>query len=353
VGNLTYEHLAISAGLRFMFQIYQACYRFCRFSRVALFSSSYALLLLVVPTITEFPGSKLLAQTAPTQDLDAASFFQQGVTRYNRNDYQAAESAFREALQRDSNLGAARNYLGNIMLQQNRLDAAVQEYGEAIRINPNLGDAYYNLGLALHKQGQKEAAITSYRKALVVEPTMANAQYNLGVLLYEQGQFPEAIAAYEQAINLDSSNANAYFNLAIAQHQQGKIADAIAAYRQAVQLNPKNAVAYYNLGVILYNQGELKEANAVLKSAGLQYREEGNTEQVDKVKQLMQQIAQGQSSSPQASGGSTPTPTNNVVQEPVPQMPTQSETPPEAQANPADVPTQSETPPGTTINFGN
>ncbi|WP_375511088.1 tetratricopeptide repeat protein [uncultured Nostoc sp.] len=117
-----------------------------------LFASS-VFLVLAVPAITNFPGSKLLAETAVSQNLEAASFFQQGVTRYNRQDLQGAEYAFRQAVQQDPNLGAAWNFLGNIFMQQNRLDIALQEYTEAIKANPNFSEAYYNLGLVLHRQG--------------------------------------------------------------------------------------------------------------------------------------------------------------------------------------------------------
>ncbi|MGV0029481.1 tetratricopeptide repeat protein, partial [Phormidesmis priestleyi] len=168
MGTLTYKPLTISAGIPFMFKKYQLCQRFLCTSKMVLFSSS-GFLLLMTSTFTDLPGSKLLAQeNVVTQDLEAASYYQQGVTRYNRNDLLSAEFAFRQALQRDPNLGLARNYLGNIFLQQNRLEAAVQEYAEAIRMNPNLGEAYYNLALALQKQGQKEAAITAYHQRLAI-----------------------------------------------------------------------------------------------------------------------------------------------------------------------------------------
>ncbi len=284
-------------------------------------------------TVAELPGSQVSAQTAVTQDLEAAGLFQQGVMRYNSGDLQGAELALRAALSRDSNLGSARNYLGNIFLKQNRLDAAVQEYGEAIRLNPNLAEAYYNLGLALHKQGQNEAAITAYRQALVVEPTMANANYNLGLALYQQGQNEEAIAAYQQSINLDKSNANAYFNLGLALQEQGDSGKAISAYREVLQLSPKNVAAYnnlgnllaargqtpeaietyiqairkapnnpsayYKLGVAFYKQGEYKKAQQVLKRAHKQYRKQGNVEQTEVIEELMQEIISSKNKKPE------------------------------------------------------
>ncbi|WP_016952841.1 tetratricopeptide repeat protein [Anabaena sp. PCC 7108] len=314
--------------------------------QVSILLASSAFLLLGLPIITDLPGSKLLAQNVVSQNLDAAILYQLAVTRYQRQDLQGAEFAFRQALQRDPNIGMARNYLGNIFLEQNRLDLAVQEYGEAIRLNPNSGDAYYNLGLALQKQGQKEAAITAYRQALVASPTMAAAHYNLGLILYEQEQRQEAIAAFQQAINLDGNNSSAYFNLAIASQQEGQVEQAITAYRQALKLNPentvaynnlgslmviqgqpsqaitiyqqairqnpKNALAYYNLGVTLYNQGNLKEANQALKRARKEYGEQGNTEKAVKIDEMTQKITEYLiPKKPQISQTATPTPTSN------------------------------------------
>ncbi|BAY10929.1 tetratricopeptide repeat protein [Calothrix sp. NIES-2098] len=368
-----------------MFKKHQLRQWFCSFSQVAqhrsanrqLLSTSVAFLVLAAPTIINLPGSKLLAQNVVSKDLEAASYFQQGFMRYHRQDLQGAESAFREALRRDSNLAIARNYLGNILLQQNRLDVAVQEYAEAIRLNPNYGEAYYNLGLALHQQGQKEAAITAYRQSLVLDPSMAAAQYNLGLALYEQGQIQEAIAAYQQAINLNGSNANAYFNLAIALQQQGQpqeaiaaykqvvekdpnnttaynnlgslmvmqgqAAEAIAVYQQAVRQNPKNALAFYNLGVTLYNQGHMKQANSALKRARKEYQDQGQMAQTDKIDSLMLQIAQKEAvQKAQARQQATPTAAAStrtiLFKQTEPQQPTQQEVPQATQEDPGYVP---------------
>ncbi|MDM9385062.1 tetratricopeptide repeat protein [Chlorogloeopsis sp. ULAP01] len=345
----------------------------------AILLCSSAFLVLAAPTITELSASKVLAEkvNVVSQNLEAASFFQQGVMRYNRKNLQGAESAFRQALQLDPNIALAHNYLGNIMLEQNRLEAAVQEYAEAIRLNPNVGDTHYNLGLALHKQGQSEAAITAYRQALVINPTMASAQYNLGLALYQKGRAGDAIAAYQQAVNLDSTNADAYFNLAIVLQEQGQMEEAIAAYRQAIKLNPKNALAYnnmgsllvlqgqtsdavatyqeairslpknaeayYNLGVTWYNQGEFKKANGAFKRARHQYREQGNTEQVNKVEQLIQKIAQMQGQKQpqvsQTSPAQAPAHSSNVPVLFNPQQtPSQPETSTQEKVDPEDAP---------------
>ncbi len=389
VGTLTYNDPSISTGmplmskksqpeqwLHWLFQVTFHRSPVQQESLLRLLFASSAFLVLPAPAITNFPESKLLAETAISQNLEAASFFQQGVTRYNRQDLEGAEYAFRQAVQRDPSLAAARNFLGNIFMEQNRLDIALQEYTEAIKANPNFSEAYYNLGLVLHRQGEKEAAIIAYRQSLVIDSTRVAALYNLGLALYEQGQLEDAIATYQKAINLDSSNANAYFNLAIALQQQGQIepaiasyrqallldpknataynnmanllaihnqaSEAISVYRQAIRLNPKNASAYYNLGVTLYNQGDIKKASRVLNYAHNKYHEQGNIEQAEKIEQLIQQIAQkiGQQQ-PQASQTVTPSQTattSNLIQTLKRQTPNQPETP----ANSGNVPTSIE-----------
>lgn len=310
-------------------------------------------LLLALPTFIELPGNRLLAQeNVVSQDLDAAMLYQMGVTHYNRRDLQKAESAFRQALQRDPNIGLAHHYLGNILMEQNRLDLAVQEYGEAVRINPEFAEAYYNLGLALQKQEKPEEAIAAYRQALVINPGMAVAHYNLGLVLYKQELRDEAIAAYQEAINLDKNNVNAYLNLALVFQQEGQIESAISNYRQVIKLdpentlaynnlgalliiqdqpleaikvyqqairkNPKNAIAYYNLGVTLYNQGDLKQANQILKRASQEYNQQGNIEQAAKIDEITQKIAQSlepkpELKTPTVAPATTPTNDGDVI----------------------------------------
>lgn len=82
-----------------------------RKSHLRIIWAASAFLVLAAPTVIDLPGSRLLAENVISQDLDAAILYQQGVTRYNRKDLEGAESAFRQALEQDPNIGMARNYL--------------------------------------------------------------------------------------------------------------------------------------------------------------------------------------------------------------------------------------------------
>lgn len=128
--------------------------------------------------------TKQLVEGEYSQSLEAASYFQQGVTRYNRSDFKAAELAFRKALQFDPYIAMAHYLLGNSLFQQGQTEQATEQYQTALRLDPNMPEAYYNLGLTLYRQGNINGAIAQYQRAISLKSDLAPAYYNLG-LVYE------------------------------------------------------------------------------------------------------------------------------------------------------------------------
>jgi tetratricopeptide (TPR) repeat protein len=114
-------------------------------------------------------------------NLNAASYFQRGVTQYNRSDFKGAEQAFRKALEFDPLIPMARYLLGNSLLEQGQASQASEQYQLAIGLDPNMAEAYYNLGLTLHRQNNTREAITRYQQALSLNPNLAPAHYNMGL----------------------------------------------------------------------------------------------------------------------------------------------------------------------------
>jgi tetratricopeptide (TPR) repeat protein len=159
--------------------------------------------------------SKQLVEGLYTNDLEAATFFQQGVMRYNRSDFKTAELAFRKALQEDPFIPMARYLLGNALFQQGQIDSAAEQYRMAIGLDPNMTEAHYNLGLMLYQQGNIEEAISAYQQAIALDPNLAAARYNLGLALEAQGETEAALSEYTQAVRLNPNSAVAKYNLAL------------------------------------------------------------------------------------------------------------------------------------------
>ena len=65
--------------------------------------------------------------------------------------------------------------LGNIAMQDNRLDVAIAEFKEALKSNAEFAEAYNNMGLALFNQSRFDEAIEEFRNAVRIEPAFSLA----------------------------------------------------------------------------------------------------------------------------------------------------------------------------------
>lgn len=119
-------------------------------------------------------------------------------------------------------------YARGVELETVDSEAAQTAYRRALEAAPGLPDAHLNLGRLLHEAGDPATAEAHYRQALAARPADALAAYNLGVALQDQQRTQEAVAAYEQALAADSGMADAHFNLSGIYEQLGEKA---AAFR--------------------------------------------------------------------------------------------------------------------------
>jgi len=116
-------------------------------------------------------------------------------------------------------------------------DAAEGAYRHAIDRSPSLIAGYVNLGCLLQSRKLPEAAEQVYREAIDHAPGEPVLHFNLGTALEDLGRADDAIAAYEQAVALDPEFADAHYNLArlheAGRHPQQAIRH-LAQYRRLV-----------------------------------------------------------------------------------------------------------------------
>ena len=65
--------------------------------------------------------------------------------------FKDAEECFKNSIQLNPNLLEARVNLGNIYIEQKRVDEAINQFIKTLQTNPNFNLAYYSLGDALSK----------------------------------------------------------------------------------------------------------------------------------------------------------------------------------------------------------
>ncbi len=124
-----------------------------------------------------------------------------------------------------------------VALEKEDAEAAQKAYEQAIAADPTLLDARINLGRLLHEAGLHAKSERVYREAVKTCGRDPVLLYNLGVLLDDMDRKAEAVAAYEAALSGDPGLADGHYNLALLYEKLKKPKDAIrhmARYRALV-----------------------------------------------------------------------------------------------------------------------
>jgi Flp pilus assembly protein TadD len=181
--------------------------------------------------------------------------------------YANAETLWTETTRLNPDCWLARYNLGNIFVEQGRMDEAIRQFQKAVEIMPDLADAHNNLGNSFFQLGRMEDAIAQYQKALAIMPDNADAHNNLGNSFSRLGRTEEAIAQYQKALAVMPDNAKAQNSLGIILSGQGKRDEAIVHLLAAIKSKPQYDQPHYNLGLIYLQQGRLDAAIAQFQSA--------------------------------------------------------------------------------------
>jgi Flp pilus assembly protein TadD len=114
---------------------------------------------------------------------------------------EAAETAARLALQRDSDCASAWETLGTILIQRGSLAESCACYERAVQLEPTFLQALNNLAVALDRLGRLEAAKARYRQVLRLAPASPDIQLNFATLLGELGRYREGLEIVRQVLD--------------------------------------------------------------------------------------------------------------------------------------------------------
>ena len=130
--------------------------------------------------------------------------------------------------------------LGQLFLDQKRLDDAINELQTVVARHPNEVDARLKLASALsEKKDRMNDAIAEYKAAARIGDPNPDIGTTLANLLLEQGRIDEAIQYYRAVVQLQPSSALAHYNLAVGLHRGHRLREAIFQYREALKIDPK------------------------------------------------------------------------------------------------------------------
>lgn len=174
---------------------------------------------------------------------------------------------FEDNLRRSPRSERVRIDLGNLYLENNRVDEAQRMYEEALVINPDYALIHINLGRAYVAQKEYQKAVAILEEGVRRDPDRFQLYNNLGVVYSLLGDFRAAADALQRAARIEPENATLYFNLGIACDRLGRNDEAIANYRRAVALRAGDPANHFNLGLALFRKGEVNDALQVFLAA--------------------------------------------------------------------------------------
>jgi Flp pilus assembly protein TadD len=136
-----------------------------------------------------------------------ACYLQIGAVNIKKGDNDAAEAAFKKAMELDPTSPDAYNALASLYNGQKKFDEAGKMSTKASELMSASGTSdpltAYNQGIILWNQGGKAAeAQAQFQKATELDPKMADAHYFLGMTLVNQGKLPDAKKPFETYLQL-------------------------------------------------------------------------------------------------------------------------------------------------------
>lgn len=200
-------------------------------------------------------------------DIDtAAIYYELGHLYLRREDKINSVSAFKLALERDSENPYYNNSLAFAYSKAGLYSDAIEHYQKAISLNPDnewtsivcqaLGTIY------AEENGNIEAAVATYQAGIILDPTNYDLYIALGDTYMAEYDLDNAIKAYCDAILAEPNNYRGYSKAGIALYEKDFVEEALVAYHKSIELNPENALAHNNLG-ILYLEGLLDAEEAL------------------------------------------------------------------------------------------
>lgn len=200
-------------------------------------------------------------------DIDtAAIYYELGHLYLRKEDKINSISAFKLALERDTENPYYNNSLAYAYSKAELYEDAIEHYQKAIAINPDnewtsivcqaLGSIYAEIN------GNIEAAVATYQAGIILNPQNYDLYIALGDIYMADYDLDKAIKAYCDAIIADPENYRGYSKAGIALYEKDYIEEALVAYHKSIELNPENAYAHNNLG-ILYLDGLMDAEEAL------------------------------------------------------------------------------------------
>src|SRR5450759_621862 len=154
-------------------------------------------------------------------------------------------------------------------IQKNDFAAAETLLKKAIDKDPKNYQAWFDLGFVLNRVDRTEESIHAYRQSVAAKPDVLESNLNLGLMLVRVNnpdgeQFLRAATGLKPTAHVEEGQARAWIALAHSL-ENTKPEDALQAYRKASELTPKDPEPHLSAGLLHERRKEFSDAEAEYK----------------------------------------------------------------------------------------
>jgi Flp pilus assembly protein TadD len=186
-----------------------------------------------------------------------------------KNDFTAAETLLKKAIDKDPKNYQAWFDLGFVLNRLGRVEDSIHAYRQSVAAKPEVFETNLNLGLMLVRFNSPEAerylrAATTLTPTAHVEEGQARAWLALAHLL-ENNKPEDALAAYRKASELTPKDPEPHLSAGLLHERQKEFSDAEAEYKQVLTLDANSTEAAIGLTNIYMKSGRLSDAEPLLR----------------------------------------------------------------------------------------
>jgi len=163
---------------------------------------------------------------------------------------------------------------GEAALEREEWEAAEAEFRQALELNPTDPSLRHRLGTALVMQGDLEAALAEFEAITRDAPDYHAAHYSIGVLLQGAGRYGDAVERFETALRHRPGDPEVSLRLAVSLRQSGNPSGALDHYQTVLDVDPNVIEARFGYAMALVQLGRWREAFNRLETAAAAFPEE-------------------------------------------------------------------------------
>jgi len=157
--------------------------------------------------------------------------------------------------------------LGALALRRNDLDAAQKHFEDALALAPTFVEAMSNLGFVMALRGDSAAAQSWYEKAMAIDPTYPHANRRLADLYYDRKEYVRALDYYRRVLVALPRYFDVLIQAGNAARFAGDSSEAARYYAEAATVRPDSWIPPYNLACLQALDGQGDAAVASLEKA--------------------------------------------------------------------------------------